>query len=75
MSTKIRSQGGYLGFEIGPKNTNLLEGVEILLHVKFHSISFSSCREEVENISDNHMPGRSSCFSDWPEKHKLGRGL
>ena len=73
MSTKIRSQGGYLSFEIGPKDTNLLEGAEILLHVKFHSISFSCCREEVENISD--MPGRSSCFSDRPEKHKLGRGL
>ena len=66
--------GGHLVFPIGPKNTNLVEGVEILLPVKFRWILFSSFREEVENVSANQRPGRPSCFSDQPEKHKLGRG-
>ena len=74
MSQPIRGQGGHLVFPIGPKNTNLVEDVEILLPVKFHWIPFSSFREEVENISANQRPGRPSCFSDQPEKHKLGRG-
>ena len=60
---------------ISPKNTNLLEDVEILLPVKFRWIPFSGFREEVENVSANQRPGRPSYFSDQPEKHKLGRGL
>ena len=74
MSQPIRGQGGHLVFPIRPKNTNLVEGVEILLPVKFHWILFSGFREEVENVSANQRPGRPSCFSDRPEKHKLGRG-
>ena len=35
MSQSIRGQGGHLVFPIGPKNTNLVEGVDILLPVKF----------------------------------------
>ena len=35
MSQPIRGQGDHLVFSIGPKNTNLLENVEILLPVKF----------------------------------------
>ena len=35
MSQPIRGQGGHLVFPIGPKNTNLVEDVEILLPVKF----------------------------------------
>ena len=35
MSQPIRDQGGHLDFPIGSKNTNLGEGVEILLSVKF----------------------------------------
>ena len=35
MSQPIRSQGGHLVFPIGPKNTNLVEYVEILLPLKF----------------------------------------
>ena len=31
MSQPIRGQGGHLVFPIGPKNTNLVEDVEILL--------------------------------------------
>ena len=74
MSQPIRGQGGHLVFPIGPKNTNLVEEIEILLPVKFRWIPFSSFRGEVENISANQRPGRPSCFSERPEKHKLGRG-
>ena len=74
MSQPIRGQGGHLVFPIGPKNTNLVEDIEILLPVKFHLIPLSGFRGEVENISANHRPGRPFCFSDRPEKHKLGRG-
>ena len=64
----------YVEILIGPKNTNLVEDVEILLPVKFRWIPFSGFRGEVENVSANQRPGRPSCFSDPPEKHKLGRG-
>ena len=116
MSQPIRGQGGHLVFPIGPKNTNLVddveillpvkfrwilfsgfrgevenvraailffqsarkknfvEDIEILLPVKFRWIPFSGFREEVENVSAHQRPGRSSCFSDRPTKHKLGRG-
>ena len=74
MSRPIRGQGGYLVFQIGPKNTNLVEDVEILLPVKFHWIPFSGFKGEVENVSANQRPGRLSCFSDRPQKRKLGRG-
>ena len=74
MFQPIRGQGGHLVFPIGPKNTNLVEDVEILLPVKFRWIPFSGFRGEVENVSANQRPGQPSCFSDWPEKHKLGRG-
>ena len=35
MSWPIRGQGGHLAFQISPKNTNLVEDVEILLPVGF----------------------------------------
>ena len=37
MSQPIRDQGGHFVFLIGPKNTNLVEGVEILLPNKFRT--------------------------------------
>ena len=74
MSQPIRSQGGHLVFTIGPKNTNLVEDIEVLLPVKFRWILFIGFREEVKNVSANQRPGRPSCFSDRPKKHKLGRG-
>ena len=74
MSQPIRGQGGHLVFLMSPKNTNLVEDVEILLPVKFCWILFSSFRGEVENVSANQRLERPSCFSDRPEKHKLGRG-
>ena len=74
MSQPIRGQGGHLVFLIGPKNTNLVEVIGIWLPIKFCKIPFSGFRGEVENVSANKRPGRPSCFSDRPEKHKLGRG-
>ena len=56
-------------FWISPKNTNLVESVESLLPIKFRWIRFSSFKGEVENVSANQRPGRSSCFSDWPAKN------
>ena len=74
MSQPIRGRGGHLVFLIGPKNTNLVEDVDILRPVMFRSILFSGFRGEVENGSANQRPGRPSCFPDRPEKHKLDRG-
>ena len=48
MFQQIRGQGGHLGFPIGTKNTNLIEGVEDLRPVKFRQNPFSGCGEEVE---------------------------
>ena len=69
MSLPIRDWGGRLGFPIDPKNTNLVEDIKILLPVKFHQI-----HGKVENVSAKQRPGCNLVFSDWPEKHKLGRG-
>ena len=72
MSQPIRGEGGHLVFQIGPiKNTNLVEGVEILLPVKFCWIPFSSFRGEVKNFSANQRRGRPSCFSNQPENASL----
>ena len=74
MSQQIVSWGSHFVFPIHLKNTNLAESVEILLPIKFHRIPFSGFRGEVENVSANQRPGQPFCFSDRPEKHKLGRG-
>ena len=73
MSQPIRSWGGHFVFLTGPKNTNLEEDTEILLPLKFCWILYRGFRGEVENVSANQRPGRPSCFSDRPEKHKFGR--
>ena len=67
-------QDGHFYLLFGPKNTNLVEDVEILLPIKFRWIPFSSCRGKVEMYLSQQRPGRPSCFLDQPEKHKLGRG-
>ena len=72
MSQQIRGHGGHLGFSISPKNTNMVENVQILLSDKFRRILFCGFREEVENISANQRPGRPSWISDRPVKNKLG---
>ena len=50
MSQPIRGQGDHLVFPKGPKNTNLVEGVNILLPVKCRWIPFSGFRGEVETV-------------------------
>ena len=57
-------------FLIGPKNTNSVEDVEILLPINFHWIPFSGFRE-VKNVSANQRPGRPSCFSKCPKNTNL----
>ena len=49
-------------FPIGPKNTNIVEDVEILVAVKFCSMPFSGFRGKVENISENQRPGGHLVF-------------
>ena len=73
MSLPIRGQGSHLVVPIDPKNTNLVEDVEILLPIKFRWVPFSGFWE-VENVSTYYRPERPSYFSDLPEKHKVGRG-
>ena len=73
MSQPIRDQAGHLVLPIGPKNTNLVEDIHILLPVMFRLIPLSGYGE-VEHVSANQRPGRPSCSSDRPEKHKLSRG-
>ena len=53
MSQPMSGQGGHLFFSTGPKNTNLVEDVEILLPVKFRWILFIGFRKEVENINQS----------------------
>ena len=67
MFQQIRGQGGHLVFPIGPKNTNKVDDIKILLPVKFRWIPFSGFRGEVEIVSANQKPGRPSCFYDRPE--------
>ena len=62
MSQQIIGPGGHFVFPIHLKNTNLVEGVEILLPIKFRRIPFSDFRGEVENVSTNQWPGRPFCF-------------
>ena len=70
-SQPIRGQGSHLVFPIGPKNTNLVEDVEVFLPVKFHWIPFSRFRGEVENVSANQRQGQPSSFSDRPKNTNL----
>ena len=69
MSQPISGQGGHFVFPIGPKNSNLIEDVKILLPIKFCWNPFSGFRGEVENVSANQRPGRQFCFSDRSEKN------
>ena len=71
MSQPIRGQGGHLVFPIGPKNTNLVEDIKILLPVKFHWIPICGFRREVENISANQRPRRPSCFLIRPKNTNM----
>ena len=71
MSQPIGGQGGHLIFLIGPKNTNLVEDIEIFFPIKFCWIPFSGFREEVENVSANQRLGQPSCFPSSPKNTNL----
>ena len=74
MFQPIRGQGGHLRFPIGTKNTNLIEGIEDLLVIKFRQNPFRGCGKKSKNVSANQRPGRPSWISDWHKKHKSYRG-
>ena len=69
ISQPSRGWDGHLVFPIGPKNTSLVEDVEILISVKFRWIPFSRFRE-VEYVSGYQRPGQPSCFSNRSKKTK-----
>ena len=56
------SQGGHLCLWIGPKNTNLVEDIEILLPVQFRQNPFSSFREVEKCVSQSDA--RAAIFVD-----------
>ena len=76
MSQQVIGRGGHLVFPIHLKNTNLVEGIDILLPIKFRRIPFSGFRGEVKNVSANQRPGRPFCFfPDWPENTNVVEGI
>ena len=56
MSQPIRGKGGHLVFPIGPKNTNLVEDVEILLPVNF--VEFRSTVSEEKSKMSQPIRGQ-----------------
>ena len=68
-------QGGNLYSLFGPKNTNLVEDVKILLPVKFRWIPFNGFRGKVK-ICLSQSEARVTILFFWisPKKHKLCRG-
>ena len=67
-------QGGNFYSLFGPKNTNLVEDVKILLLSSFAEFCSAVSEEKSKYVSANQRPGRPYCFLDQPQKHKLGRG-
>ena len=73
MSQKVIGWGRLSYFTIGMKNTNMVEGVEILHRDKFRLIPLSVFRGEVENGTINQRLVHPSCFPYWHGKHILER--
>ena len=59
MSQPIRGQGGYFVFPIGPKNTNLAEGVEISCFL-FSFVEFHSAVSEKKSKMSQTIGGQGS---------------
>ena len=59
MSQQIRGQVGHAVFPIGPKNTNLVEDVEILLPVKFRCVEFRTAVAEEKSKMSQPIRGHS----------------
>ena len=76
MSQPIRGQGGHLVFPISPKNTNLVEDVEILLLRLSSFVEFRSAVSEEKSKMSQPIRGQGGhlVFPIGPKKHKLGRG-
>ena len=70
MPQPTRGRGGHLVFHISPKNTNLVDGIAILLPVSFVEFR-SAVSEKSKNVSANQRPGPPSCFSNLPENTNL----
>ena len=72
MSQPIKGRGSH--FFIGPKNTHLVEDLDILLPIKF--VEFRSVVSEKKSKMSQPIWGRGGhlvFFFDRPKKHKLGR--
>ena len=67
-------QGGNFYSLFGPKNTNLVEDVKILLPVKFRWIPFSGFRGKVKICLSQSEARAAILFFGSAQKHKLGRG-
>ena len=74
ISQPMRESGGHFVFLIGPKNTNLVKDIWILIAVNFCCNPLSGYKREVENGSVNPRQEGHLVFTDWREKHKLGWG-
>ena len=75
MSQPIRDQGGHFVFPIGPKNTNLVEGVEILPPIKFRWIPFSGCRKKSKMSQPIRGQGGHLVFPIPPKNTNLVEGV
>ena len=74
MSQQILGQGGHFVFPINLKNTKSVEGVEILLPIKFRRIPFSGFRRSRKCLSQSEARAAILFIPDWPEKKKHKRG-
>ena len=75
MSRPIRGQDSHLVFPIGPKNKILLEGVEILLPVKF--VEFRSAVSEKKSKMSQPIRGQGGhlVFPISPKNTNLVKGV
>ena len=75
MSQPIRDQGGHLVFPISPKNTNLVEGIEILLPIKFRWTPFTVSEEKSKMSQPIRGQGGHLVFSISPKNTNLVEGV
>ena len=75
MSQLTIDKGGHSDFHIGPKNKYLVEDAEILLLSNFVEFRSAVSEEKSEMSQPIRGWGGQVCFSDRPEKLKLGRGI
>ena len=74
MSQPIRGKGGHLDFPIGPKNTNLVEGVEIFLS---SFVEFRSAVSEEKSKMSQPIRGQGGhlVFPIGPKNTNLVEGI